>query len=171
MFKKYLISALIVSFAVFFSSAYTQDFSINDYVFIWNVAKEGRAEVKVQKDPNGVSILLGYGGGLGTIAIPPAEANAIGEILLKTEEYYGQFEKYFEERQHKITGKDFTKVEKIKDYEVWFYSEAKRKNFQVKISQAKAFKSMANLTKDEAVKIREHLMKSKKLAAYEINEG
>jgi hypothetical protein len=166
MIRKIIFPLFLIAYGMFSSLSYAQDFTIKDYTFVWNVAKEGKTHIKVQKDPNGIRILLGAGGSLGTIALPPAVAKEIGETLSKTEDYYNQFENYFKEKQHKKTGRDFSKIENVKDYNVWFYSEAKRKKFQIRISKAKVSKSMANLTKEEALKVRDHLLRAEKMAAY-----
>ena len=55
---------------------------------------------------------------------------------------------------------------KVEDFQIVYHSPAKRKNFLVKIGRGKAFKTMANLTKEDAIALRGHLQKSEQMAAY-----
>jgi hypothetical protein len=130
-------------------------YTIDDYFFVWHVAKEGSAKVDVQKSPEGVFMVLsGPGGRLARLDIVPAQAEAISEVLNETGAHYDEQMK----KQHP----NMSKAVSAGDYTVTF-SSSRGKNFQVDVRKSAAG-ALVSMNKEQALKIAPYLKDSQKLA-------
>ena len=164
-------SLLTVVFALSLTPlALAEEFAVDDYTFVWNVAKEGNSALTVKKDPKGLQFLLGsLGGKMATVSMTAAEAASVGEVLLKSEEYYDAHKKYHETNQASnkpMFNKEQQDIVKTGENQVIFYSSPRGKEFTVKVGETKTFSTMALMTKDEALKMAEYLAKAEKMAAF-----
>lgn len=130
-------------------------YTIDDYVFVWHVAKEGSAKVDVQKSPEGVFMVLsGPGGRLARLNIVPAQAEAIAKVLNETGAHY--------DNQMKKQDPNMSKSVSAGDYTVTF-SSSRGRNFQVGVRKSAAG-ALVSMKKEQALKIAGYLKDSQKLA-------
>lgn len=157
--KKMLLMFIISCFTMSFSLSNAEDYVINDYTFTWHVIQVGKVKLKIQKEEDRLTVVIGsFGGKLATLYLQPSHAKAIGEVLLKSEEYYQKHLKSEERDQ-----KDSVQVGK---YLVVFSSLTKGKDFEVRVRESKTFTFTSVLfSKDEAIKMAGHLMDAEKMAA------
>ena len=104
--------------------------------------------------------LISPGGKLARLSIPPSQTKAIGEVLLKTEEYYNK-----QEKSGEMKAKD---VVSTGDYKVSF-SSSKSRAFQVSLAASKVLGSAVLMGKDQASKVGEYLINAEKMVAL-VNE-
>lgn len=130
-------------------------YTIDDYVFVWHVAKEGSAKVDVQKSPEGVFMVLsGPGGRLARLNIAPAQAEAIAKVLDETDVHYDeQMTKQHPNMSQTVSAGDYTVT----------FSSSRGKNFRVEIRKSAAG-ALVTMNKDQALKIATYLKDSQKLA-------
>lgn len=158
MFKKaiYIISVLFLTVPLSLSSA--ADLVISDYTFTWHVVKAGHVNMAVQKEEDSLMIILSSPGGrLGTLALSPAQAEAIGDVLSKTEDYYNK----------QKDSRDMKPLDTVPvgENEITFSSE-QGNNFEVRVQQSKLFSAAVLLNKNEALMISKYLKKSKEMALF-----
>ena len=161
MYKKILFISITTLFVLFmsFSLSVAKDFVIDDYTFTWRVVKIGHVELKIQKE-NGKLILIfkSLGGKLATLYLAPSHTKAIGDVLLKAEEYYNK---------HKNSDvKDPSDTIQAGKYRVIFSSTWKGRNFEVLVRESKTLALTAVLmSKEEATKVAKYLIDADKMAA------
>ena len=169
MFRKIV---LIISVAYLFtilSGASAGDYVIKNYSFIWHVSKAGKVNLKIQKDPIGLKVLLSSPGGkLATLVLIPAQAKEIGAILLKAKDYYDTHQKFYSEQKQKksisYNNEHYDKI-LIGNFQVIFHSSPKGKEFDINVSKSEMFSPAVLLTKEEALEIGKYLVDAEKLAA------
>jgi len=133
--------------------------SIDNYTFIWHVAKVGNVSFEIVKETNRTGVLLGsFGGKVSQLFISPAEGKAIAEALLKSEEYYEKYKK-------RVDGESSDSI-KAGTFRVTFSSEESGRNFMVQIAEQKLFSLAVSLKKDEVADIANYLMKAEEMAAF-----
>lgn len=156
MYKKISLIVSVLCLALLCNFAVAQDYTISDYDFTWRVAKIGVVRMAVQKTPKGVSIVLGSsGGGLARLTMTPLQAKAIGDVLLKTGDYY--------DKQMKNQEPNAQEMVSAGDHRVYFTSSRGRK-FQVSVRKS-AVGAAVLMNKDQALKIGKYLVDSEKMAA------
>jgi len=161
MYKKISLIVSVLCLAMFLSFANAQEYTISDYDFTWRVAKVGKIRIIVSKTQKGVLVnLISPGGRLARFSIPPSQTKAIGEVLLKADEYYNK-----QDKSSEMTGKD---VVPVGNYKVTF-STSKKGSFQVSLAEAKTVASAVLMRRDQALKIGEYLMNADKMVAL-VNE-
>jgi hypothetical protein len=152
------------------SGAAAEDFAFTDYTFVWNAAKEGNVGLTVRKDPGGLRFLLGsMGGRVATVSMTAAEAVAVGKVLLGTEAVYADHQGYYDanrETNKPAFNKEKSDTVKADAFQVVFHSSPGGSNFTVKVSEAKTFSTMTLLSRDEALKMGEHLVKAEAMADF-----
>jgi len=134
------------------------DFVISDYTFTWHVAKAGYVTMEVQKQKDSLLIILSSRGGkLATLALSPAQAEAVADVLSKTDDYY---------KKHKES-RDMKSMDTVPvgEYKVSFSSE-QGENFEVRVEEAKLFTACVLLNRNDALTIAEYLKKSKEMAEF-----
>ena len=160
LFKKNFISW--VSLFCFFSfSALCRagNYPIEDYTVTWRVAKAGYVKMVIEKENDRLYIILSSPGGrIATLYLGASEAKKIGEILLKTSDYYEMLKKSDDSQPYKeIKGEDFRII---------FSSSPGGKNFNVKVTKSSFIGPTVLINKEEALKISEYLSHADKMAAF-----
>ncbi|MCJ7682723.1 MAG: hypothetical protein MUO68_00350 [Desulfobacteraceae bacterium] len=158
--KKVFLIVNMLCLVLFFSFAIAEDYTIGDYDFTWRAAKAGDVRMDVQKNPKGVSIVLGGpGGGLARLAMTPLQAKAVGDVLKNTGKYYDE--------QMKRKDPNVDQMVSAGDHKVYF-SSSRGKNFQVSVRKSAAGAAVL-MNKEQALKMGKYLGDGEKLAAL-VNE-
>lgn len=168
MVKSVWMFALTVFLLMATPVSHAQEFSITDYSFVWNVADAGKVSLKIRKDPEGLQVVLSsLGGRLATLHLTPSEAKAVGQILAKTEEYHAGHEKYYAQKKGTLVYEN-ERSEKVdaRNHQVTFHSSPKGKEFEVKVSERKTFSPTVLMSKEQALKMSHHLLKSPGMAEF-----
>ncbi len=169
--KKWVWGAWTVVFVLSLApGAMAQKFAFEDYGFVWNVAREGGVTLSVQKDPGGLQILLGSRGGkVATVSLTPAEAVAVGEILLKTDSFHDEHRSFYVANQtgNKVAfNQEKSDTVKTDTCQVVFRSAPKGQDFSVRVGKAKTFTTMALMSREEALKMGALLVKGQAMAKF-----
>jgi hypothetical protein len=160
---KVLLIALVLGLTLIVPSLCADEYNIADYEFIWNLATVDSVDVKIQKVPSRLGVLLsGRGGKMGMVFLTAPRAKAIGEVLLKTEEYYRKHHRSYE-KQPKGFEKDIVDTVPAGGHKVVFAFRAKIKGFEVRIMQPKLISPIVLLTREGAPIIGGYLVDAEKL--------
>jgi len=152
--KAVFITTTLLGMFLMLNVANAGSYTIDDYVFVWHVAKEGSAKVDVQKSPEGVFMVLsGPGGRLARLNIDPAQAEAIAKVLDETGVHYDE--------QMKKQDPNMSKSVSVGDYTVTF-SSSRGKSFQVGVRKSAAG-ALVPMNKEQALKMAPYLKDSQKL--------
>ena len=109
---KVLLITLILGLTLILPSLYADEYMIKEYEFIWHLVTVDNVDIKIQKTPKRLGVLLsGRGGKIGTLFLTASRARTIGEALLKAEEYDRKHQNRFE-KQPKGFEKDLLRAEK-----------------------------------------------------------
>lgn len=156
MYKKISLITFAVCLFISLPLAAAKDLVIEDYTFIWRVAKVGTANIRVEKEKSRLEIVLSAPGGkLATLHLQPSQATEIAEVLLKTEEYYNELKK---------KGQTETEIKVSAGNHEVVYSLPRGKPFEVIIKQPKTFGAAIIVKKEEALEIGGYLRNSQKMA-------
>ena len=160
---KVFLIAFILGLTLIRASLYADEYMIKEYEFIWHVVTVDNVDIKIQKNPTRLGVLLsGRGGKIGTVFLTATRAKAIGEVLLKAEDYYRkQLELY--EKQPKGFKKDLVDTVPAGGHKVIFAFTAKIKGFEVRVMQPKLISPIVLITKDGAVKLGKYLLDAEKM--------
>lgn len=90
MYKKMALIVISILFlGVSLSPVSAKELKIEDYNFIWHAAKAGDVTMDIEKTRETLQVVLNTpGGALGRVSATPSQAEVIGEVLKKTNEYY-----------------------------------------------------------------------------------
>lgn len=144
--------------AVFGGSANAEKLEISDYLFVWHAVKVGDVKMDIEKGPEGLSIIMhSPGGPLAKVSATPDQIIAIAKVLQKSNDYYN---KQMQKQDYKA--EDMVPV--MDDFKVYFTS-SRGKDFQVSLRSAAAFSAAVLMTRDEALKMAEEMLKVKEMVA------
>lgn len=132
---------------------------IEDYLFTWYAAKAGTVQMNIQKERDGVAVVLrSLGGKLATLYLAPSEARETGEILARAEELH---------RRHKESD-DRVNEDKIEagEIRVTFASSYKGADFEIRVNRKRFFTPTVLMYKDQAMKISRSLLKAEEMAEF-----
>ena len=158
--KKVMLSAWLVVMGIFVISAYAEEFVIKDYTFTWHVAKTmiGGTTMEIQKTPEALVVIFGRPSlPLSALTISPVQANAVGELLKKTDEYYQQ--------QKKSDDPSSSDTLSSHNCEVNFSSKQGR-DFKVRVKQNGVFGPVALMERDEAIEIGKYLRQAEQMCSF-----
>ena len=168
MIKKIVYLFVVLSVITSGSPVYAGEYAIEDYLFVWNVAKVGNTKLRVEKSQNGLSVLLASRGGrIATVSFTPSEAVDVARVLMEAETYFQNHKKHYEQVKEKnkpLYRKAHKDDVAVGQFQVIFESSPRGETFSVKVSPQKMFASMALLTKDEALAMANYLMDAEKMA-------
>ena len=102
--------------------------------------------------------LSSMGGRIATIDLTGAQAEAIGKILAKAEDYYSKYKAKWD--------KGSSDVVKAGPYRVTFSSKAGADGFKIKLDQDKMFSSVVHFSKESALEIAKHLQHAEEMISY-----
>ena len=158
MYKKIALVVISILFLVVFSTPVNaEEPKIEDYIFIWHAAKAGDVAMDIEKTREKLQVVLkSPGGALARISATPSQAEVIGAVLKKTNEYY--------DKQSKSQDSKSEDMAPAGDYKVYF-SSSRGRNFKVRVSGPKAFGGAALMGQEEAMTMSGFLLQAKKYAA------
>lgn len=158
MHRKGFLIMTVVGLMVFASICLAEEFVIKDYTFTWHAVKVGDVKMDIQKRPDSLLIILSStGGGFATLSLSPAQAETIGGLLGKTQDYY--------EKHKKSDDRKSEDVVQSGNYKVYF-SSSQGKDFQVRVQESKLFSAAVLLNRSEALKMVEYLGNAEEMAAF-----
>jgi hypothetical protein len=163
MLKKLFLVTVLMGFIAGLSVAHAKDLKINKYYFVWYAANVGDVHMDIEKSPEGVKVVLrNPGGALARISPTPATAVAIGKALkANTGKYY---DKQMKNQDYKAQD-----VVPVGGYTIYFNSSWGQK-FEVSVRAPGLLSAAVVMSKDEALKIADHLLDAEKMAAL-VNKG
>ncbi len=157
MSKRSFLFLMALYLCAFVSTAYAEALKISDYVFTWYAAGVEDVKMDIEKKPAGVSVVLrSPGGPIARVSTTPEQAIEIAKVLKTTDTYY--------DKQMKAMDLNAEDMVPVGDFKVYFTSKRGR-NFQVSVRGAGALSAAVLMTRNQALKIADHLLKAKKMAA------
>ena len=158
--KKVIIITCMVFLGMFASYVNAEEFAIKDYTFTWHVAKTivGGTTMEIQKAPDALVVIFGRTSlPLSALTISPVQANGVGELLKKTDEYY--------QAQKKSDDPSSSDTLFSNNCAVNFSSKQGR-DFKVRVKQNEVFGSVVLMEKDEAIEIAKYLRQAEQMASF-----
>ena len=156
--KKAMVMVLMFFVASLVVPVHAEEYGIKDYTFTWHIIKYGGTTMEIQKTPEALVVILGQPTlPLCALTLPPVQANAVGELLKKTEDYY-----QIQEASDDVSSSDTLFSHNC---EVNFSSKQGR-DFKVRVKQDKIFGPVALMTKDEAIEVGKYLRQAEQMAAF-----
>ena len=158
--KKVMLSACMVFMGMFVISASAEEFVIKDYTFTWHVAKTmiGGTTIEVQKTPETLVVIFGRQGfPLSTLTVSPVQANAVGIMLKKTNDYYGA-----QKKSEDLTSSDSLTANNC----VVDFSSKQGRNFEVRVKLDGYFGPVVLMEREEAIEAGKYLRKAEQMASF-----
>jgi len=156
--KGMLLLACTVFLSIFVMPVHAEEFVINDYTFTWHVAKYGGTTMEIQKTPEALVVIFGRPSvPLCALTISPVQANAVGQLLKKTEEYY--------EMQKKSDDLSSSDTLSANNCTVNFSSKQGRE-FRIRVKQKELFGPVVLMERDEAIEIGKYLRQAEEMASF-----
>ena len=147
-----------------------EQFKLLSYTFVGEFPKAGSISMRIEKNQNGLNILVGSrGGAMSTVHVEPAKAKAAAEVLLQAEAYYKKHQDFFAQKKSTnspLYRQEHTDIVKVEGYQVFFQTEPRGEQFRVKFGKARPFNPMALMTKEEALLVGERLLKGEEMARF-----
>ena len=160
-----MLSACMVFLGMFVISAHAEARSaeesvIKDYTFTWHVARTmiGGTTIEIQKTPEALVVIFGRTGiPLCALTVSPVQANAVGIMLKKTNEYY--------EAQKK--SEDMTSSDSLTSNNcVVTFSSKQGRNFEVRVKQDGSFGPVVLMEREEAIEAGKYLRQAEQMASF-----
>ncbi|MCD6294486.1 MAG: hypothetical protein J7M20_06065 [Deltaproteobacteria bacterium] len=163
--KKVMLPVCMVFLGMFVMSAHAEARSaeesiIKDYTFTWHVARTmiGGTTIEVQKTPEALVVIFGRTSiPLCALTISPVQANAVGELLKKTEEYY-QLQKKTDDPSSSDTLTSHNCVVN--------FSSKQGRDFRVRVKQNEVFGPVVLMEREEAIEAGKYLRKAEQMASF-----
>ncbi len=158
--KKMMMITCMVLLGMLVSRVNAEEFVIKDYTFTWHVARTivGGTTMDIQKTPDALVVIFGRTSlPLSALTISPVQANAVGELLKKTEEYY--------QSQKKSDDPSSSDTLTSHNCAVNFSSKQGR-DFKVRVKKNEVFGSVVLMEKDEAIEIAKYLRQAEQMASF-----
>ncbi len=156
--KKGMVFAGLLFFAIFATTVQAEEYGITSYTFTWHVIKYGGTTMEIQKTPEALVVIFGQPSiPLCALTISPTQANAIGQLLKKTEEYY--------ETQKKSD--DVSSSDNLFSHNCAVnFSSKQGREFRVRVKKNEVFGPVVLMTKDEAVEVGKYLRQAEQMASF-----
>ncbi|MBW1697792.1 MAG: hypothetical protein JRH18_10570 [Deltaproteobacteria bacterium] len=162
--NKVFIITMALCFALIFPEHSAGEYVIKEYEFIWHVATVGGVNIKIQKNPARLGVLLsGRGGKIATLFLEPIQAVSIGKVLVKAQHYHQQLVDSYK-KQVKGFEKDIINTVPAGGHKVIFSLTEKGKKFEIRIMTPKIFSPVVLMQTDEALKVGKYLLDARKMA-------
>jgi hypothetical protein len=158
--KKLVLMAFMIFMGMFVITAHAEEFAIKDYTFTWHVARTmiGGTTVEIQKTPEALVVIFGRTGiPLCALTVSPVQANAVGIMLKKTNDYY--------EAQKK--SEDMTSTDSLTAHNcVVTFSSKQGRNFEVRVKQDGSFGPVVLMEREEAIEAGKYLRQTEQMASF-----
>ena len=158
--KKLVLMTFMIFVGMFVNSAHAEEFVIKDYTFTWHVARTmiGGTTIEIQKTPEALVVIFGRTGiPLCALTVSPVQANAVGELLKKTEEYY--------QLQKKTDDPSSSETLTSHNCAVNFSSKQGRE-FKVRVKQNEVFGPVVLMEREEAIEAGKYLRQMEQMASF-----
>ena len=163
--KKLVLMTFMIFVGMFVNSAHDEARSaeesiIKDYTFTWHVARTmiGGTTIEIQKTPEALVVIFGRTGiPLCALTVSPVQANAVGELLKKTEEYY--------QLQKKTDDPSSSETLTSHNCAVNFSSKQGR-DFRVRVKQNEVFGPVVLMEREEAIEAGKYLRQAEQMASF-----
>ena len=157
--KKLMVSMVgLLILGVWVLSVHAEEFVIKDYTFTWHVAKVAGTTMEIQKTPEALVVIFGRPSmPLSALTVSPVQANAVGNMLKKTNAYY--------EAQKKSDDPTSSDSFSAHNCTVTFSSKQGR-DFEVRVKQNKLFGPEVLMEREEAVGVGEYLRQAEQMASF-----
>ncbi len=156
--KKGILWVCVVFLGILAVPAHAEEFVIENYTFTWHVVKYGGTSMEIQKTPEALVVIFGQPSiPLCALTVSPVQANAIGELLQKTEDYY--------ESQKKSDDLSSSNSLFSNNCEVNFSSKQGRE-FRIRVKQNDVFGPVVLMERDEAIEIGKYLRQAEQMASF-----
>ena len=155
-----MLGGFMVFLGMFVSSAQAEDFVIKDYTFTWHVAKTmiGGTTIEVQKTPEALVVIFGRTGiPLCALTVSPVQANAVGIMLKKTNDYYEA-----QKKSEDPTSSDSLSANNC----VVTFSSKQGRNFEVRVKQDGSFGPVVLMEREEAIEAGKYLRQVEQMASF-----
>lgn len=155
-----MLIGFMVFLGMFVSSAQAEDFVIKDYTFTWHVAKTmiGGTTIEVQKTPEALVVIFGRTGiPLCALTVSPVQANAVGIMLKKTNDYYEA-----QKKSEDPTSSDSLSANNC----VVTFSSKQGRNFEVRVKQDGSFGPVVLMEREEAIEAGKYLRQVEQMASF-----
>ena len=158
--KKIMSLACLVFLGMFVISAHAEEFVIKDYTFTWHVARTmiGGTTIEIQKTPEALVVIFGRTGiPLCALTVSPVQANAVGIMLKKTNDYYEQ-----QKKSEDTTSSDTLTANNC----VVTFSSKQGRNFEVRVKQDATFGPVVLMEREEAIEAGKYLRQTEQMASF-----
>ena len=156
--KKVTLLACVVFVGMLVISVHAEEFIIKDYTFTWHVVKFGGTTMEIEKTPEALVVIFGRRSiPLCALTISPVQANAVGELLKKTEEYY----------QLQKKSDDPSSSDNLFSHNCAVnFSSKQGREFKVRVKQNEVFGPVVLMERDEAIEIGKYLRQAEQMASF-----
>ena len=163
--KKVMLPVCMVFLGMFVMSAHAEARSaeesiIKDYTFTWHVARTmiGGTTIEIQKTPEALVVIFGRTGiPLCALTVSPVQADAVGIMLKKTNDYYES-----QEKSEDMTSSDTLTANNC----VVTFSSKQGRNFEVRVKQDGAFGPVVLMEREEAIEAGKYLRQAEQMASF-----
>ena len=156
--RKGMVLACMIFWGMFIGSVHAEEFTIEDYTFTWHVVKYGGTTMEIQKTPEALVVIFGRPSvPLCALTISPAQANAVGELLKKTDEYY-QMQKESDD----VSSSDTLTSNNCSVN----FSSKQGREFRIRVKQKELFGPVVLMERDEAIEIGKYLRQAEEMASF-----
>jgi len=157
--KKVFLLILLATLTALPSLIHAESFAITNYTFSWTVAEAGHVTLKILKEPSrSVVSLSSLGGRIAKIYLTGTQAEAVGKILAKAEDYYSKYKAKWD--------KGSSDVVKVGPYRVTFSSNRGAGDFAIKLDEDKMFSPVVHFSKESALEMAKHLQRAEEMISY-----
>jgi hypothetical protein len=158
--RKALFTGIALCLILIITGHSSGEYIIKEYDFVWHVVTVGGIDIKIQKNPTRFGVLLSSRGGkIATLFLEPIQAIAIGEALLKAEDYHQQVITSYNQ-QVKGFEKDIIKTVPAGGHKVIFSLTQKGGTFEIKIMAPKMFSPAVLVEPENAEKVGNYLIEA-----------
>ncbi|MCF8131030.1 MAG: hypothetical protein K9N10_21170 [Deltaproteobacteria bacterium] len=156
--KKGVLLVGMIFLGILAMPVHAEEFVIEDYTFTWHVVKFGGTTMEIQKTPEALVVILGRPSvPMCAVSLSPVQANAVGAMLNKTEDYY--------ESQKKTDDPSSSDSLFSHNCEVNFSSKQGR-DFKIRVKQKEMFGPVALLERDEAIEVGKYLRQAEQMCSF-----
>ena len=158
--KKVMLLACVVFVGMLAMPVHAEEFVIKDYTFTWHGAKTmvGGTTMEIQKTPEALVVIFGRTSiPLCALTVSPVQANAVGELLKKTDGYY-QMQRETDDPSSSDTLTSHNCVVN--------FSSKQGRDFKVRVKQNEIFGSVVLMERDEAIEIGKYLRQAEQMASF-----
>jgi len=158
--KKLVLMTFMIFMGMFVITAHAEEFVIRDYTFTWHVARTmiGGTTIEIQKTPEALVVIFGRTGiPLCALTVSPAQANAVGIMLKKTNDYYEA-----QKKSEDTTSSDTLTANNC----VVTFSSKQGRNFEVRVKQDGSFGPVVLMEREEAIEAGKYLRQAEQMASF-----